>query len=436
MKNIFKKIISTILIFEAKLVLKKYKPKIVAVTGSVGKTSTKDAIFAVLAKFKYVRKSEKSFNSEIGLPLTILGLENAWSNPFKWIRNILDGISLIVFKTDYPEWLVLEVGADRPGDIRKISEWLKSDIAVFTKFSKVPVHVEFFPTPKDVVEEKANLIRGLKKDGFLILNGDDEDATSLLERSKNHTLIYKVDNSADVSASNYKINYQEKNGIKSPIGISFKVEYKGNIVPVSIDGVLGRQQMYPVLAGLTVAVAEDLNFVQAVEALKNFETPKGRMRIIEGINDSTIIDDTYNSSPVAMNEAIFTLKSLEINSGSKKVAVLGDMMELGKYSADEHKKVGEVLAEFCDVVITVGLRANKYIAESAIASGMKKSQVLKFENSVDAGKELAKILKPGDVVLVKGSQSIRMEKTVEEVLKNREEASKLLVRQEEEWLKR
>ena len=207
-------------------------------------------------------------------------------------------------------------------------------------------------------------------------------------------------------------------------------------MPVSIDGVLGRQQMYPVLAGLTVAVAEDLNFVQAVEALKNFETPKGRMRIIEGINDSTIIDDTYNSSPVAMNEAIFTLKSLEINSGSKKVAVLGDMMELGKYSADEHKKVGEVLAEFCDVVITVGLRANKYIAESAIASGMKKSQVLKFENSVDAGKELAKILKPGDVVLVKGSQSIRMEKTVEEVLKNREEASKLLVRQEEEWLKR
>ena len=119
MKTIFKKTLAYILKIESRLVLLKYKPKIIAITGSVGKTSTKDAVYAVISKFSYVRKSEKSYNSEIGLPLTILGCRNAWSNPLLWLKNILKGLWLILVPHKYPKWLVLEVGVDHPGDMAK-----------------------------------------------------------------------------------------------------------------------------------------------------------------------------------------------------------------------------------------------------------------------------------------------------------------------------
>src|ERR1035437_3301181 len=128
MKKAFKKIIVFIITWQAKLILVRYHPKIIAIIGSVGKTSTKDAIFTVLSKFKTVRKSEKSFNSEIGLPLTILGIPNGWSNPAIWIENIILGFSLIIFRKSYPEYLVLEVGVGKPGDIKKnVAPWLAPD---------------------------------------------------------------------------------------------------------------------------------------------------------------------------------------------------------------------------------------------------------------------------------------------------------------------
>ena len=153
MKSTFKKIVSLIIRFEAILIIKKYKPKIISVTGSVGKTSTKDAIFAVMSSTFSVRKSEKSFNSDIGIPLTILGCPNAWFNPIKWLGNILRGLEIIIFNSNYPKWLILEVGADRPGDIKSVSKWLKSDIVVLTAFAKVPVHIEFFKD-REAVDRK------------------------------------------------------------------------------------------------------------------------------------------------------------------------------------------------------------------------------------------------------------------------------------------
>src|SRR3989338_6438454 len=135
---------------QARAVLRKYHPHIIAVTGSVGKTSTKDAIYTVLSSKFFVRKSEKSFNSDVGVPLTILGCKNAWNNPFLWAKNLLEGFALLILKNHYPKWLVLEVGADRPGDIRKLARWLKPDVVVITALPDVPVHVEFFDSPEDV----------------------------------------------------------------------------------------------------------------------------------------------------------------------------------------------------------------------------------------------------------------------------------------------
>jgi UDP-N-acetylmuramoyl-tripeptide--D-alanyl-D-alanine ligase len=330
MKSIFKKIVSSIIQFESKLIIKKYNPKIVAVTGSVGKTSTKDAIFSVLATTLYVRKSEKSFNSDIGIPLTILGCENAWNDPFKWFLNIWKGFCLIVCKNQYPEWLVIEVGADRPDDIKNITKWLKPDIAVLTRFAKTPVHIEFFGSRDALIKEKKYLVDAIKRNGIIIANADDMDAMNMAEKSKAKVISYGLLGDADIKASNIGINYTD--GIAD--GMMFKVEQKENAVPILIKGSIGIQNIYSSLAAIAVGFSQNINFVKAGEGLLKHESPKGRMRIMKGIKNTTIIDDTYNSSPVALEAALGILKDIETKG--RKIAVLGDMMERGKHSAEEH----------------------------------------------------------------------------------------------------
>jgi UDP-N-acetylmuramoyl-tripeptide--D-alanyl-D-alanine ligase len=430
MKSIFKKIISSIIQFEAKLILKKYKPKIVAITGSVGKTSSKDAIFSVMATSFYTRKSEKSFNSDIGIPLTILGCQNAWSDPFLWFKNILIGIELIIFKDNYPEWLILEVGADRPGDIKQVTKWLKPDVAIVTAFAKVPVHIEFFNSRDEVIREKRYLVEALKHDGTVIVNGDDIDSLNMKDAVKNNSITYGTDGSSDIVASNSSIHYSEDGKIG---GMSFKTDYKENSVPIIMRGSLGDQNIYSALSAIAVGLSQKINLVKIGEALLNHETPKGRMKIISGIKNTTIIDDTYNSSPVAIASALKTLKN--IKTKGKKIAVLGDMMELGKHSTEEHYEAGKIAGEICDLLITVGMRSRKMV-DGALDSGLSEKNIFQYEDSISAGKFIQEIISEGDVVLLKASQSVRMEKAVEEIMAEPNKARELLVRQEEEWLQK
>lgn len=429
MKAFFKKIIITILEWEARMALKRHKPKIVAVTGNVGKTSTKDAIFTVLSDFFFVRKSEKSFNSDIGVPLTILGIPNAWNNPFLWIKNIVKGLGVIIIPSHYPKWLVLEVGADRPGDIQKIANWLHSDVVVLTRFSAVPVHVEFFESKDAVVKEKGYLVKALKKDGLLILNADDVDVMSFVAHSYIKPITYGIKHDATVKGSEYRIVYAST----ALSGITFKVDYQGNLMPVSLQGVLGVHHMYPSLSAIAVGISQGLNPLRVVEALKKYEAPRGRMNIIKGMRGSTLIDDSYNSSPIALEEALNTLEI--VKTPGRKIAVLGDMLELGKFSIDEHKRLGKKVAEVCDMLVAVGLRG-KFFAESALKARMGKRKVFVFENSIEAGDFLKEDIKKDDVVLIKGSQGVRMERVTKVLLADSTKARELLVRQDEEWEKR
>ena len=156
MKNIFKKIIVAILQFEARLILRKYKPKIIGITGSVGKTSAKEAIAAVFSRSYRTRKSIKSYNSELGVPLAILGKETAWSSVLGWLFIILHGLWQIIFNDKtYPEILILEMGADRPGDLSCLTDWARPDLAVVTAIGEVPVHIEFFSGPEALASEKS-----------------------------------------------------------------------------------------------------------------------------------------------------------------------------------------------------------------------------------------------------------------------------------------
>jgi len=430
MKSIFKKIIVRIITLEARIVLRKYKPKIVAVTGNVGKTSTKDAIYSVLSKAYYARKSEKSFNSEIGIPLTILGIGNAWNNPLLWMKNIFEGLLLILFKNHYPKWLVLEVGADRPGDIEKVTKWLKPDVAVITRIGDVPVHLEFFASQAQMVKEKSYLAEAVKQDGVLVLSDDEKHVLPMKERSKARILVYGFSENAQVRATNEHIIYDAEG---APSSINFKVDYGSSSLPVNIKDTAGFQHIYSILAALAVGVSEDINMVSATEWVGDHETPPGRMKIIKGIKESTILDDSYNSSPLALSAALDSLSKIEARG--RKIAVLGDMMELGRHSTEEHKKAGEHVAEVCDILFTVGQRA-KGIADGAHAKKMKKKDIYMFNDSLKAGKKLQNIIEEGDVILIKGSQSVRMERAVEEIMAHPELKHKLLVRQEREWLRR
>lgn len=408
MKSALKKIVLMMLTYESILVLKKYRPKIIAITGSVGKTSTKFAVYSALSEFEHARKSPKSFNSEFGVPLTILGQSGPSNvmNIMGWLEVILEGLIVVIYPHHYPKWLVLEVGTDRPGDIAEITKWLKPDIVIVTKLSEVPVHVEAFGAPERLYAEKGNLVRAVKPGGTVILNGEDERVMAFKDLTSEKVITFG-------SGEKYEIVYESG----KPAGVRFVVEGQS----IELIGTLGRQHIQHIAAAMAVikVLGEDLGI--AARSFSRETPPPGRMRIIEGINNSTIIDDTYNSSPVAVEEALETLKTVD---GKRKIAVLGDMLELGQFSIDAHKDIGEKAKKIADMLVTVGMR-------SKVMEGDKQ-----FADSREAGEFLKNEIKEGDIVLVKGSQGTRCERIVEEVMANPKQKAKLLVRQEKEWKSR
>ncbi len=419
MRSFFKEMVVGILKVEARMALWRFRPKIVAITGSVGKTSTKDAIACALAPFFSVRKSEKSYNSDFGIPLTILGLENAAGNPFLWLKNLCVGATRILGTGKRPQWLVLEVGAGEPGDIARFAKTLSPDITVITRFAEVPVHVEFFESPEAVIQEKISLARAVKKGGTLVLGSDDEKVAALKSAFPDlHSVQYGLGEDREVSESDYEVIYEA--GL--PAGISFRILVGARSFAVSVKGVLGRHLMQPVLAAFAVAHTLGLDLARVAESFRHFATPPGRMRLISGLNGSVIIDDSYNASPVAMHEALTALTSLKAGGG--KIAVLGGMAELGQFSAEEHRKIGELAVRSCNRLVLVGKLAKGMLSDS---------QAQYFETSGEAAKALASEIQDRDVVLVKGSQSVRMERVVKVLMREPERAPELLVRQEWEW---
>lgn len=429
MKSIVKRCLLALLKCEARLALARRRPRIVAITGSVGKTSTKDAVACALAPFFSVRKSEKSYNSDFGVPLTILGLKNAVNNPFLWFTNLVVGAVRTLLPEKGLDWLVLEVGAGEPGDIKKFADMLSPDIAVITHFPAIPVHIEYFSSPEAVISEKTELVRAVRNGGTLVLNADDEKVLSLKSAFPNlQAALFGTSTDADVRGTDYEVMYAA--GL--PVGISFRVLVGAQSFAITLQGVLGRHVMQPVLAAFAVAHTLGLDLARVADTFQRFATPSGRMRLISGVNNSLIIDDSYNASPAAMREALLTLGSLSVSG--RKVAVLGAMAELGAFSAEEHRKAGALAAKSCSELVVVGESAQE-IAAGARQAGIPPSHIQCYTDSRKAAEALMRDIRAGDdVVLVKGSQSARMERVVKALMREPERAKELLVRQDDEWM--
>ncbi len=422
-------ILSKILSVLAHAYLWRYRPMIIGITGNVGKTSTKEAIAAVAGSARRVRASSGNLNNEIGLPLSIIG---DWSSEYYdrgssllfWLKVFLKGIAGLITDTSYPEILIIEYGADRPGDIKRLASQFHPHIAVVTAIGDIPVHVEYFNGPDAVATEKSNLIKALSPQGYAVLNRDDARVLHMQTSTKAQVWTYGSDPESRVYVSSFELLIENE----KPVGVVFKLHHASRFVPVKIYGSLGRSQALSAAAAEAVGIILGLNLIEISEALGHYRGPNGRLKIIKGIKDSLIIDDTYNAAPASMKLALETLESVP---NGRKIAVLGNMLELGNYSYEAHQSIGNLAGEVADILICVGDKG-KVIADAA-GNQMPKENIYTFENSVQAKVKVQELVQPGDIVLVKGSQGMRMEKVVEEIMAEPENKKELLVRQSKKW---
>lgn len=428
----FKKVIVWKLKFFSKIILSKYKPKIIGITGSVGKTSAKDATLSVLESKFSARASIKNYNNEFGLPLSIIGCDSPGKDIFGWLGVFLKAFKLaFIGDSAYPKVLVLEMGVDKVGDMDLLNSIVSCDIGLVTTIGAS--HLEQFGSVDQIQKEKGKMIANLKKGGWAIFNYDDERARAMAKMSKVRVMTYGFSDEADVKASNIVFKFEETGDVSSLAGVSFKLSHQGSMVPVVLPNVIGTAAVYAALAAASVSVAMGMNLVDVAAALARFNSPKGRMRLIDGIKRTVIIDDTYNASPQSCLAAIEFISRIKTSEPFSKVAVMGDMLELGALSEESHKEVGRALARAgFSLVVTCGERS-RGIGHGAVEAGLPHEVVFHFSDNSEAGRFAQERIKKGDLILVKGSQGARMERVVKELMADPLHANDLLVRQGPEW---
>ncbi|PKM91463.1 hypothetical protein CVU82_02605 [Candidatus Falkowbacteria bacterium HGW-Falkowbacteria-1] len=429
-----KKIVVKLLAFFARRIIKKYNPMVIGVTGSVGKTSSKAAIDLVLSCKKRVRSSFSNYNNEFGLPLTIIGLKSPGKNFFAWLNVFWQAKKILFFRDqNYPEVLVLEMGVDRVGDMDYLLSIVKPDRAVLTNVSHS--HIEYFGGLEQIKKEKVKLLKGLRKGGVAIINFDNDYIKDVKNDLKNPVLSYGINSQADIIAKDVNFVFPEGDLDEVFYGAIFKLEYKGSIVPVSLPRAISLPAVYSLLSAFSVAVSMGFHLIDLTDCVKEFKNPKGRMNLLKGIKNTVIIDDTYNSSPESSKFALDFLKRVKKDKNRKKFVVLGDMLELGHYSEEGHSLVGKKISDMdIDELILIGEKARD-IGRGAIEGGFKKEKVFYFMDVSEAGLFVQNRISKGDIILIKASQGMRLERVVKEIMAEPNKAEELLVRQSSEWKK-
>lgn len=422
MRYTLKQKLKFFLAWATRQILGKYQPKIIGITGSVGKTSTKEAVFVVVSQKFRARRSKKNYNNEFGLPLTVIGSGNPEGNPLGWLAVAFKALSLIVFSQKYPQVLVLEMGIDRPNDMDYLLSLARPDIAIVTTVGMS--HSQFFSDPSEIENEKGKLVAAVPNKGFVILNADNEAAMRQRSKAQAKVITYGNSSGAEIilkSSSEtlfgkFSSHLLVKNGDR---------EIEANI------SAIGQTHISAVLAAVAVAKAMGIEDSLVQKGLMNYRPAPSRLSIIGGIKHSVIIDDSYNAAPNSMREAFAVLARMP---NEHKIAVLGNMLELGAISDSAHEEVGKAAAGLgLDHLITVG-ESGRIIADSARAAGLDENKILSFDTSDEARKTVQNLLKPASAILVKGSQGVRMEKIVKEIMAEPMRAPELVCRQYGSWL--
>lgn len=374
--------------FFAKFIFLWKRPKVVVVCGN-GRALASEAIFCLLkSKFPVEKLKEKiSF--------------------------------LSILKSQI---LILEIDLFDSKQIEKIIPLLKKSslpVLVVTPFTEIPAEVEFFAGPKEATIEAANLAKNLPSFSRLILNFDDEAVRDIADLTNLHTLTFGFQKRADIFASDINLNS----------GTNFKINYSGNIVPVWLDKIFGKEQIFTALAAAAVGIVFGLNLVEISHGLKDYQGLPGKMKLIEGVKQTWILDDSENASVQSMIEALLTLGRIDTErlqrgpqgprvGGLRKIAVLGDILGIGKYTIEAHEAIGEIAFKNCDLLFTFGPRA-KFISQGAIQKGMAIEKIFQFDKIEEGKLKLKEEIKKGDLILVDGSSEMQMSKIVEEIKQSR-----------------
>jgi len=425
-----RKFIQYILWILAKLTLWRYKPMVIAVTGSTGKSSTKEAIYYALKNDFQVARSTSNLNTEIGLPLTIIQGYDAKRNVFLWLANIFHTLGLLVIqRKDYPKIWVLEISEDQPHLVSYLARLCRPKIGVISWIGEIPVHAEFYQSAKTLQEEIQNLVSFLPQTGTAILNYDNPLSLEAKDKTKAKVITYGFNNGAEVKISDYSL-MMDKDFRK--IGMTLRLEYQGSYVPIRLTGVFGQPQAYAIAAGAAVGLALGLHLVAISQSLEDYKLLKARTTFLQGLKNTWIFDDTYNSNPDALKAAleiyhdlVSAIKKENLYPLKRRVLALGDMRELGQYSDEAHQKAAPQIMDKADILIAVGKKM-KITVEECLKLGFPQENIYWFENSFDAAKKAKELIKEGDLFLVKGSRGIHMEQVTLAIMQEPEKAHEYL----------
>jgi UDP-N-acetylmuramoyl-tripeptide--D-alanyl-D-alanine ligase len=354
---------------------KKFAIPVIGITGSNGKTTTKEMLASILKQGGSVLKNEGNLNNHIGVPLTLLKLDASHKSA------------------------VVEMGMSALGEIDTLARLVSPDVGVITNIG--PAHLEFLGTMDIVAQAKAELLGNLKTDSTAVLNADDRYFTTLKHKYGGRVLSFGIENKADVSAFGIR---QGKNSTEMTI------KADDSKVDVRLPAV-GKHNIYNALAAAAAATAVGMPLEAVKYGLEDF-SPVAMRSELKQIKGRTVLADYYNANPGSVKAALETLISLR--AGRKSVAVLGDMLELGDIAADAHREVGRTVAHLgVDVLITMGSLAI-YINEGALEAGMPKDRVITAGSHAEVAALLKERSENGDAVLIKGSRGMKMEKILEE----------------------
>ncbi|HDP69387.1 MAG TPA: UDP-N-acetylmuramoyl-tripeptide--D-alanyl-D-alanine ligase [Actinobacteria bacterium] len=362
----------------ASVVRKKLNAKVVGITGSTGKTTTKDMLRSILERKTTLVSTEKSYNNEIGVPLTILKADLD--------TNIM----------------VLEMGMRGRGQIAELCEIAKPNIALITNIGKT--HFELLRSEKAIAETKAELIESITDDGVVILNQDDNWTDRFKKMTLAKVVTYGLSEKADMRAENINV---KRSGCPS-----FKITNKDDVIFVTLP-LPGKHNIYNALAAASAAIEVGLSLNDVKMGLEKCSISEMRMQVIVNSKEVMIINDAYNANPDSMRASLESLK--DIKNGSRKIAILGDMSELGELSVSLHETVGALVKENeVDLLFVVGTKA-KQIAKGAIRAGMDESNIFIYNEFGGVEQKIKETIRSGDIVLVKASRVMALEKLVESI---------------------